>query len=212
MSDCDFVGHRVIEKLSTSEIVALVVGGLTILAAGIGAGIALQQVRSSAGDSTSDRNGSSVVVETITEVVTETVTETETEALRADEEPSPSTRDGEQSEGQALVRRIELPVGTYWDVDNWEDSEQFDTRDLRLSSQTITFREVAEAGADWTLSDCENPELRAWSDENETVDVDAEHRDFCLRTTQGAVALVRIEKMPSSEQTVRTYELRITTR
>jgi hypothetical protein len=198
--------HYVIDKLTTAEIITLIVGGLTVLAAGVGAGVALQVARSSPDDNARN-NGDPVAVETVTEVVTETITETATEFVADDTPPN----DSEGSEAQPQTRRVDLPLGTYWDVDNWEESEDFDTRDLRLSSGRITFREVAEAGADWTLADCQDPELRAWSDENETVDVDAEHRDFCLRTTQGMVALVRVEKEPSFEQTVRTYELSITT-
>lgn len=199
-----------IEKLTTGEIITLIIGGLTILATGIGAGVALQLARSPAGDNAST-NGDPVAVETVTEVVTEVVTETATETATEFVAGDTSPNDSDESEAQVQTRRVDLPLGTYWDVDNWEESEDFDTRDLRLSSGRITFREVAEASADWTLADCQDPELRAWSDENKTVDVDAEHRDFCLRTTQGMVALVRVEKEPSFDQTVRTYELSITT-
>lgn len=126
-------------------------------------------------------------------------------------EPVP-TPPGPPSEGVATTDRLQLPVGTNWDVDNWEESDDFDTWDFVLGSDAVKFHEWAEAGSDWTLDECEDPEFMLWSDSVNWTDVDSEHTVFCLRTTMGATVMLRIVEMPDWDQSVRSYTVEVTHR
>lgn len=76
----------------------------------------------------------------------------------------------------------------------------------------MKFHEWAEAGSNWTLDECEDPEFRVWSDSVSWIDVDSEHTLFCLRTTTGATAMLRIVEMPDWDQRVRRYTVEVTRR
>lgn len=110
------------------------------------------------------------------------------------------------------TRELELAINRSWDVDNWEEPTDSDTWDFKLGPRAISFREFAEADSDWTLADCEDPELRAWDDVNRWIDVSTENDMFCLRTTTGGTALLEVIKMPSNDQLVETFVVEVTYR
>jgi len=126
---------------------------------------------------------------------------------QANDDPTASSEGG-----PPISDRLQLPVGTSWDVDNWEESDDFDTWDFVLGSDAVKFHEWAEAGDDWTLERCEDPEFKVWSDSVNWIDVDSEHTLFCVRTTTGATALLQIVEMPDWDQLVRRCTVEVTRR
>ena len=192
----DVWGSVVIEKLSTSELVALVVGGLTILATGIGAGIALQ-ARATGGE------GDIAVTETVTETVTEIVTEVRTEAAPSASEPVGSESvEVIEPEPAAIFRQTNGEPVTFAknygiDLDsqapNWDVGEL--GTDLQLYQHSsglnlfVASNTVALMDKEPSYEDCANETVLRDSLEPEHIAVG---RRFCAQSSDGRWASVTI--------------------
>lgn len=187
-------GSVVIEKLSTSELVALVVGGLTILAAGVGAGVALQDRATGARD---------MVVSEVTETVTEMVTEVRTEAARHASEPMGSESvEVIEPEPAAVFRQTSGEPVTFAknygiDLDsqapNWGVGEL--GTDLRLYQHSsglnlfVASNTVALMDKQPSYEDCANETVLRDSLDPEHV---ATGRRFCAQSSDGRWASITI--------------------
>lgn len=191
-----------IEKLSTSDMIALVIGGITILAAGLGAGIALQRSGNLPGDSTLDSAPqdtaaapvTETVTETVTEVVTEMVTEVATEGLS--QEGGGTDRSGAEPDATYVIEDFQFadfdtslptaaPSNISGDLRYRGVDREFYARGLRsVNGDNIPTRERCE---------------EMTSDPEIVVLAGVEKGDvFCLRTEEGATVGVRVVSAPGS--------------
>lgn len=163
-----------IDKLSNGEMVALVVGGLTILATGIGVGTAIQ----SSGDEQPGPSdgGERVITETVTETVTEVVTKSPSAQTENDDATSPSDSGGRQAavvEGYSSVYEAEavsLPSTGCGGGPVWID----------LDDPAVAVNQVTDSTTDVSYFTCAVPPTLAGHDRSLT-EVDSVSVRECVK-------------------------------
>lgn len=193
-----------IDRLSRADIVALVVGGLTILAAGIGIGVALQQSREPPGGGTS---GATETV--VTEVVTERVTEVVTEYVGGLASPPPGSESPEGTVSIGQSRQMSFPHGSGLNADEGIRADEsaagvdfiFSSYGYIDTGGDADYSPVATADMP-SRSECEDSIPSASGD---VVNFGDDVPWICFKTDEAAYGFMRIDK-PEPDVTI-TYWL-----